>query len=108
MTKYTITMQFGSEADRDDVENWARMLFEAAPDGADVTIRTEPLTLNAEEVTEEFYDHEVEFTTKDGRTVKGKLTDSFRAGGAQNESVVLVVNDVAWLLNYGVVTITDW
>lgn len=108
MTKYTITMQFGSEADRKDVEEWAKLLMEAAPDGADLTVRSEPLTLNAEDVTEEFYGHEVQFYTHDGRDIKGTLNKTFQAGGKHNESVVLVVDEVAWLLNFGVVTITDW
>ena len=108
MTKYTLTMTFGTEATKEEVEGWAGELLVHGPEGAELTIHREPLVLNASDLTSEFVGHTVSFLTNDHWRVIGELEAVHRLGGKTEDSVALVVDNKAWALNYGVVEVTDW
>jgi len=102
---YTINVEFDRLATHAEVETWMTNLSSQVPESAKVTLSRPAELRSAEDLNKNDIGSTVTFAVPDGGAVSGTLQNVFKAG-RHEVSRVLVVNDIAHLLTYGVVTIT--
>lgn len=106
MTKYTATFEFGSDAERSEINEWFELLKTGFPNDVKATLKQEPMVLVVEEVTDQHAGNLVSFTSNKYGTVIGVLEHVYTV--ASGAGRVLVVGGNAYHLTYEVVTLSEW
>jgi hypothetical protein len=106
MTAYAVKVDFGSDANPDEVQGWFDMLMESMPPGSDGRVVIEPTVLNVEDLDEAHIGAHVRANLPGGWNVEGQLEGVFPSGNGVART--LIIDGRAYTTSYGLVTIGEW
>lgn len=107
MSTYAIEIEFGSNANPDEVKHWFDMLIEAVPEGASGKIIQRPLLIDVEKLTSQHAGSTINLHVPGSGSVTGTLEEVYPSG-RHSEARTLVINGVAHTVTYGVAQLGEW
>lgn len=108
MTKFIANFEFGANLTPEQAQEWIATVREQLPEGAAATVKTVPLTLEVENLTEQHVGEHVKvYVDKRTGEVEGKL-DALYVAGRQGIARTLVIDGTAYTMTYGVVQLSNW
>lgn len=108
MTKFIANFEFGANLTPEEAQEWIATVREQLPDGASGTVKTVPLMLEVENLTEQHIGEHVKvYVDKHTGEVEGTL-DALYVAGRQGIARTLVINGTAYTLTYGIVQLSKW
>lgn len=104
---HTIKVSFLSEESEADMLYWISQIEDVLPLEIEVTSKRDSRAVNTEELGEDDYGKTITFESASTGYVSGLLTGVYPSGTRNGSARVLIVNDSAYTLNYGVVQILE-
>jgi hypothetical protein len=106
MAGYAVKVDFGSDADPEEVQAWFDMLMESMPPGAEGQVVFEPQPVEFEKLNEGHVGRRIKLALPGGVLVEGRFEGSYPAASVGARTVI--VDGRAYTASYGVAQVGEW
>jgi hypothetical protein len=106
MTGYSVKVDFGADAEPDEVEAWFAMLMQSMPEGATGRVVLDRVVLEVEELDEAHIGAHIVADLPGNQHVEGTLEGVFPS--ANGIARTLIIDGRAYYVTYGLVTVGEW